>query len=427
MMNPIYNTSIALLRGVVNLTKGFNVKAAKMLDGQKATFATLEKALEGNDSPVMWIHAASLGEFEQGRPLIEMLKSEHPEWKVVLSFFSPSGYEVRKNFPLADVVVYLPFDTPSNARRFIDIVNPTIAVFVKYEFWGNYLSVLKSKEIPTYIISAIFRPSQAFFKPWGGSFRKMLQCFTHLYVQDEASRKLLDGIGVSNVTVAGDTRFDRVADVRSTKCSIEWIPRMMDQASMRFIAGSSWPADEVVYADWLNARKDVKFIIAPHEFNQARLSHLKSLFPGRNVMLLSEWQRAGSPAETEGLIVDSFGHLSSLYRYGDVAYIGGGFGTGIHNINEAAVYGIPVVFGPRHHKFREAAGLIECGGGVSVRCVKDFDDVMDHFLSEPATMKKAGQAAGRYISDNLGATRRIYDSIFGKKADKKHRNYDKKI
>lgn len=411
-MNPLYNTSIALLRGGIRLSKGFNAKSRRMLEGQRETFAALEQALKGNESPVMWIHAASLGEFEQGRPMIEMVKKEHPDWKVVLSFFSPSGYEVRKKYPLADVVVYLPFDTPANARRFVDTVNPSVAIFVKYEFWGNYLSALRRRKVPTYIISAIFRPTQAFFKPWGGTIRGMLKCFTHLYVQDEASRRLLEGIGVTNVTVAGDTRFDRVADVRSSKCKIEWIPRMMERAAMKFIAGSSWPADEAVYADWLNARKDVKFIIAPHEFDDARLSHLKDLFPGREVMLLSEWQRAGSPASVEGLIVDSFGHLSSLYRYADVAYIGGGFGTGIHNINEAAVYGIPVVFGPRHQKFREAAGLIQCGGGISVSSVGEFDDVMDRFLSDPAYLKSAGEAAGRYITENLGATTRIYDSIF---------------
>lgn len=414
-MNPLYNTSIALLKGGVKLSKGFNAKSRRMLEGHKQTFGLLQKALEGNSSPVVWIHAASLGEFEQGRPMIELIKKNCPDWKVVLSFFSPSGYEVRKKYPLADVVVYLPFDTPGNARKFVRMVRPTMAIFVKYEFWGNYLNALKRAKVPTYIISAIFRPTQAFFKPWGGTFRKMLRCFTHLYVQDEASRELLAGIGVTNVTVAGDTRFDRVADVRSSKCSIEWIPRMMEHAGMRFIAGSSWPADEAVYADWLNARKEVKFIIAPHEFDAARLEQLKALFPGRSVMLLSEWKQAGSPASVEGLIVDSFGHLSSLYRYADVAYIGGGFGAGIHNINEAAVYGIPVVFGPRHHKFREAAGLIECGGGTSVSSVHDFDDVMDHYLSDPAALRKDGEAAGRYISENLGATARIYDSIFGDK------------
>lgn len=414
-MNPLYNTSIALLKGGVKLSKGFNAKSRRMLEGHKQTFGLLQKALEGNSSPVVWIHAASLGEFEQGRPMIELIKKNHPDWKVVLSFFSPSGYEVRKKYPLADVVVYLPFDTPGNARKFVRMVRPTMAIFVKYEFWGNYLNALKRAKVPTYIISAIFRPTQAFFKPWGGTFRKMLRCFTHLYVQDEASRELLAGIGVTNVTVAGDTRFDRVADVRSSKCSIEWIPRMMEHAGMRFIAGSSWPADEAVYADWLNARKEVKFIIAPHEFDAARLEQLKALFPGRSVMLLSEWKQAGSPASVEGLIVDSFGHLSSLYRYADVAYIGGGFGAGIHNINEAAVYGIPVVFGPRHQKFREAAGLIECGGGTSVSSVHDFDDVMDHYLSDSAALRKDGEAAGRYISENLGATARIYDSIFGDK------------
>lgn len=414
-MDPLYNTSIALLKGGVKLSKSFNAKSRRMLEGHKQTFGLLQKALKGNSSPVVWIHAASLGEFEQGRPMIELIKKNCPDWKVVLSFFSPSGYEVRKKYPLADVVVYLPFDTPGNARKFVRMVRPTMAIFVKYEFWGNYLNALKRAKVPTYIISAIFRPTQAFFKPWGGTFRKMLRCFTHLYVQDEASRELLAGIGVTNVTVAGDTRFDRVADVRSSKCSIEWIPRMMEHAGMRFIAGSSWPADEAVYADWLNARKEVKFIIAPHEFDAARLEQLKALFPGRSVMLLSEWKQAGSPASVEGLIVDSFGHLSSLYRYADVAYIGGGFGTGIHNINEAAVYGIPVVFGPRHQKFREAAGLIECGGGTSVSSVHDFDDVMDHYLSDPAALRKDGEAAGRYISENLGATARIYDSIFGDK------------
>jgi len=309
--------------------------------------------------------------------MIERLRREHPEKPILLSFFSPSGFEVRKNYPFVDAVVYLPFDTPKRVRRFLDAARPSMAIFIKYEFWGNYLHELRRRGIPTYIISSIFRPGQRFFRSIGGMFRKMLRCFDRLYVQDERSRRLLKVIGVENVTVAGDTRFDRVTDVMRSTVDIPGFPGFGEQFPLRFIAGSSWEADEDVYAPWLNSHENVAFIIAPHEFTETRLEALRNRF-NAPVVLLSEWtreiKRANLPngqipdylKSVRGIIIDSFGKLSSLYRYADMAYIGGGFGAGIHNLNEAAVYGIPVIFGPNHVKFKEAADLLACGGGLSI-------------------------------------------------------------
>lgn len=423
-MNPLYNTSIALLRGGIRLSKGFNAKSRRMLEGHKETFVALEQALKGNESPVMWIHAASLGEFEQGRPMIEMVKKEHPDWKVVLSFFSPSGYEVRKKYPLADVVVYLPFDTPTNARRFVDTVNPSVAIFVKYEFWGNYLSNLKSRNIPTYIISSIFRPTQVFFKPWGGIFRNMLECFNRIYVQDEDSRRLLDSIGVKHVAVAGDTRFDRVTDIMNSTFDIESVRNFTSRGKFTLIAGSSWEADEDIYIPWLNAhRTSTQAIIAPHEFDAPRLKVLLDKFKGE-AMLLSEYEKLSekSTENIRAIIVDSFGKLSSIYRYGDIAYIGGGFGAGIHNINEAAVYGIPVVFGPKHEKFKEARDLVHNQGAFCIRNQEECNKVLNNLLDCTALRTEAGQIAGAYIKQNIGATDRIYNDIFVKEKNRNNTN-----
>lgn len=357
--------------------------------------------------------------------MIERLRREHPEKPVLLSFFSPSGFEVRKNYPFVDAVVYLPFDTPKRVRKFLDAARPSMAIFIKYEFWGNYLQELRRRGIPTYIISSIFRPGQRFFRSAGWMFRKMLRCFDRLYVQDERSRRLLKLIGVENVTVAGDTRFDRVTDVMRSTVEIPGFPGFGEGFSMRFIAGSSWEADENVYAPWLNAHADVAFIIAPHEFNETRLEALRNRF-NAPVVLLSEWvreiKRANLPAgvlpehlkKVRGIIIDSFGKLSSLYRYADVAYIGGGFGTGIHNLNEAAVYGIPVIFGPNHSKFKEASDLIDCEGGFSIDSKEEFNATIETLAGNQSAMKHAGNAAGKYIRDHLGATDIIYRDLFCK-------------
>lgn len=424
-MNPLYNTGIRLYSTAARIASLRSPKVRKMIKGQHRTLEVLKRKLA--DRPgCIWFHASSLGEFEQGRPMIERLRHEHPEKPILLSFFSPSGYEVRKNYPFVDAVVYLPFDTPKRVKKFLDAARPSMAIFIKYEFWGNYLQELRRRGIPTYIISSIFRPGQRFFRSIGGMFRKMLRCFDHLYVQDERSRRLLKVIGVENVTVAGDTRFDRVTDVMRSTVEIPGFPGFGEGAPMRFIAGSSWEADEDVYVPWLNAHPEVKFIIAPHEFNETRLERLRNRF-NKPAILLSEWvrliKRAGLPAgqlppelkKVSGIIIDSFGKLSSLYRYADIAYIGGGFGAGIHNINEAAVYGIPVIFGPNHSKFKEADDMIRCGGGFSITGRHDFNGTIDALYQNRASLLQSGEAAGKYIKDHLGATDKIYADLFSPK------------
>lgn len=407
-MNPFYNFGIKLYGAGAGLLARRNPKIAKMIEGQQATFTVLE----GNINPkheYVWFHAASLGEFEQGRPLIEKIKKEYPDISILLSFFSPSGYEVRKNYPLADVVCYLPFDTPENARRFVEITKPVAAIFIKYEFWGNYLQALKQRNIPVYLISAIFRPSQSFFQWWGGMFRTMLKCYSHLFVQDEASRKLLETIGIDNVTVSGDTRFDRVSSIMESTRSIEGMDEFRTNASLVMVVGSSWGLDEDIYIPWLNEHPQVKTIIAPHEFNAERLSALKSRL-GEGACLLSEIHNGKkNPSEVSHVIVDSFGLLSSLYRYGDMAYVGGGFGAGIHNINEAAVYGIPVIFGPHNAKFKEAQDLKECGGAIEISGSGSFDKAMEKMLDEDER-KRRGRIAGDYIASHIGATDVIFST-----------------
>lgn len=421
-MNPLYNTGIGLYGMAAKIASWRSVKVRKMIRGQHRTLATLKRRL-GSRPGCIWFHASSLGEFEQGRPMIERLRREHPDRPILLSFFSPSGFEVRKNYPNVDAVVYLPFDTPKRVKKFLDAARPSMAIFIKYEFWGNYLQELRRRGIPTYIISSIFRPGQRFFRPGGGMFRRMLRCFDRLYVQDERSRRLLKVIGVENVTVAGDTRFDRVTDVMRTTVDIPGFPAFGNGFRLKFIAGSSWEADEDIYVPWLNSHPDVAFIIAPHEFNETRLEALRNRFC-RQVMLLSEWvseiKRHNTPGgelpphlkSVSGIIIDSFGKLSSLYRYADIAYIGGGFGAGIHNLNEAAVYGIPVIFGPNHAKFKEASDLIDCGGGFSIGSVGEFFETIDTLTSSEDSLKHAGNSAAQYIRSNLGATDLIYNELF---------------
>lgn len=406
-MNPLYNVSIALYSLGANVAALRSTKAEQMTAGQKETLRTLKDVREkvAPDGFDVWIHAASLGEFEQGRPIIERLRREYPDKKILLTFFSPSGYNVRKNYPNVDAVAYLPFDTPSNVRKFLDAALPKTAIFVKYEFWGNYLEGLKARNIPIYIISAIFRSSQPFFKPWGGLFRKMLRCFNNIYVQDANSRDLLSGIGIENVTVTGDTRFDRVTDILRSAKQIPEIEKFAD-GSLVIVAGSTWPPDEDILIPWLNSHPDVKAIVAPHEFDESRLRALESRI-GEGVMRLSDIQSAkADSSKARVVLVDCFGLLSSLYRYGQIAYVGGGYGAGIHNINEAAVYGIPVVFGPRHHKFKEAADLIALGAAF------DSPDSLDRLYSDTDFRKEAGRKAGQYIRDNIGASDLIYNDLF---------------
>ena len=406
-MNPLYNLAISSYRLAVKLAAHKNEKAAKMLAGQARTFPTLSQAIHPGDSYI-WIHASSLGEFEQGRPLIEMIKRNHPEQKILLTFFSPSGYEVRKAYKGADIICYLPFDTPGNVSRFLDLVHPAMAVFIKYEFWGNFLQGLHSRHIPTYIISAIFRPTQSFFKPWGGMFRKMLKCYTTIFVQDQPSLDLLATIGIHNVKIYGDTRFDRVTDILASAHPFPLIERFAAD-SFTLIMGSSWQPDEDIVIPYFNAHPGMKLIIAPHEFDDIRLEDIRSKISRPSVLYSHATEE--NIADAGCLIIDCFGILSSCYRYAQVAYIGGGFGVGIHNINEAAVYGIPVIFGTNYHKFKEAHDLIDREGAFSVNSEAEFAALMERFCCEEQFLKQHGKVAGDYIHSQLGATRRIYDDI----------------
>lgn len=390
-------------------------KARLIRRGQADTWRKLRDEFDPSQRWI-WVHAASLGEFEQGRPIMEEFRRRLPEYKILLTFFSPSGYEVRKNWPGADLICYLPLDTPSNARRFVERVRPEKAIFIKYEIWRNYLKNLWNHQIPAYLVSAAFRPDQVFFHKRGVWYREWLRWFSHIFVQDELSRKLLRDVGFDNVTVAGDTRFDRVNSIMHARKRIPQIEAFLADTEgtppMVLMAGSSWPADEERYIPWVNAHRGrVKVVVAPHEFDQTRLKELCSRFTG-DAVLLSEVTRNPEAARgKQALVIDCFGLLSSAYAYCDAAYIGGGFGAGIHNINEAAVYGVPVIFGPRHQRFVEAGELIACGGGTSVASRKEFGMEADILLNDTAERQRRGAAAGAYIQSHLGATGIITDAI----------------
>lgn len=412
-MNALYNTAIRLYSLAARIAARRSPKVAKMIEGQERSIAAVRSAL-GDGGCDLWVHAASLGEFEQGRPLIERYRKDHPDAKILLTFFSPSGYEVRKNYDKVDAVAYLPFDIPGKVSEFLDAARPRCVVFVKYEFWGNYLSQIKERNIPLYIISAVFRAGQPFFSWWGGELRGLLKRFDRIYVQDEDSASLVRPVN-PEVVVAGDTRFDRVTDVMKTTFSIPAVEEFAAGDVPVLIAGSSWEADEACYIPWyLRHRGEVKMIIAPHEFDDRRLEKLISSFADGEAALLSRFETMDADArrKVRVVIVDSFGKLSSLYRYGDIAYIGGGFGTGIHNINEAAVYGMPVVFGPKNGKFIEAREMAECGGGFPVDSAEAVDRTLTRLITDRALLADASEKAGKYIRSKVGATDIIYNDLF---------------
>ena len=408
-MRYIYTLALHLYALSVEIASFFNKKARMTRIGQWFTNGMLRKNID-RDAKYIWFHAASLGEFEQGRPMIETIRKRYPEYKILLTFFSPSGYEVRKNYDGADVICYLPFDTPYKVRKFLNLANPHIAVFIKYEFWLNYLTELKKRGIKTYLISAIFRPNQLFFKWYGAWYRKALHCYEYLFVQDETSKKLLAGYGIKNVEVCGDTRFDRVLEIQQNARLLPGVETFANGDKPILIAGSSWPGDEAIIIPYFNSHPEMKLVIAPHEIHRDHLLYIQSLL-NRPSIRLSESNEETLRAY-DCLIIDSFGLLSSIYRYGQIAYIGGGFGKGIHNTLEAAVYDIPVIYGPKYHKFKEAKGLIACGGGFSVDNEKAFANRMDEFISNPELRKDAGTAAGDFVRNNAGATERIL-SFFG--------------
>lgn len=397
----------------------FHKKARKMVVGISQTYLLLRRHIKKTDR-VVWFHAASLGEFEQGRPLMERLHVECPEYKILLTFFSPSGYEVRKDYEGADLVCYLPFDTPGNALSFLRLAHPEIAIFIKYEFWTNYLTTCRYKGIKTYSVSSIFRPDQYFFK-WHffGKYPtlKPLRQFDHLFVQNESSKQLLAKYGITNVTVVGDTRLDRVIAIKDAAAPLPLVEQFAGNAPC-FIAGSSWGPDEEIYIPYFAKHKDWKLIIAPHVISESHLTDIEKLLEDNGFTSVRytavEQGKCPLPSGDGGtaLIINCFGKLSSIYRYGKVALVGGGFGVGIHNVPEAAVYGIPVLFGPNNQKFREAQALKACGGSFEYQDDASFAALMDNFIDHPEALQKAGAAAGGYINANAGAADKCFNAIF---------------
>lgn len=414
----MYSLGIYLYALLVRLVAALgHRKARAMVRGQRDTWRILREKIDPT-ARYVWFHAASLGEFEQGLPLIERIRHEQPSRKILLTFFSPSGYEVRKDYKGADVVCYLPFDSPTAARRFIKWARPEMAFFIKYEFWRNYIDVLSKKSIPIYSVSSIFRPGQIFFRWYGRKYARCLRRITHFFVQNERSVELLRTIGVQdNVTIVGDTRFDRVIDIRNNARPLPLVEQFTrakedsNAAPFVLVAGSSWQPDEDILLDYVNRHPDLRLVIAPHVVNDAHIQEIEQKLT--TPALRYSQATLENVDDYRVLIIDGYGLLSSIYRYATVAYVGGGFGVGIHNVPEAAVYGIPVIIGPNHQRFAEAVALIANGGCKSIKNAEDFSVVMDDFLENPAHIAQAGSAAGDYIHQNAGATPLIYQHVFG--------------
>ena len=377
------------------------------MKGHWVVYELLRQQLE-KDARYIWFHAASLGEFEQGRPLIEKIRAKYPDYRILLTFFSPSGYEVRKNYRGADIVCYLPFDKPRNVRKFLDLVNPCMAFFIKYEFWKNYLDELHKRRIPVYSVSSIFRRGQIFFKWYGGTYRNVLRNFDHIFVQNERSKRYLAKIGINRVTVVGDTRFDRVLQIREEAKDLPLV-ELFKNNTMTFVAGSSWQPDEDLFIEYFNQHPEVKLIIAPHVIDENHLVEIIRKLKRPYVRYTRADEK--NVCKADCLIIDCFGLLSSIYRYGEIAYIGGGFGVGIHNTLEAAVYGIPVIFGPKYQKFQEAVQLLEAKGGFSVKSYEELKALLDRMLEDESFLRETGTNAGTYVTGNAGATDKVLGMI----------------
>jgi len=406
-MKYLYDIGILIFTLVVRLASPFSEKARLWFRGRKGWEQALKDGVNPNDMN-MWFHCASLGEFEQGRPVMEELKKQRPECRIILTFFSPSGFEIRKNYPGADYVCYLPADTPPNARKFIRAVNPSAVFFVKYEFWKNFISETSSKGVPLYLISGIFRPGQHFFRWYGGFFRKMLFSFTHIFVQDTGSERLMKEAGLQNVTVAGDTRFDRVVQIAEAAKEIPQLSLFRGSEKL-FLAGSSWPPDEEIIVKYIKSHPgSMKWVFAPHEIGSGNIERLSKLV-GEGVVKFSGFTDKEKDARV--MIIDNIGMLSSAYRYADIAAVGGGFGKGIHNILEAACWGIPVLFGPNHGKFREALMMKAEGAAKSFSSYGDFETAVDDWLSDEKSYVNAADSAREYVRKNSGATAAIINKI----------------
>ena len=424
----------------------FNKKIKKMWRGEREAVDLLKEKVDPT-AKYVWFHAASLGEFEQGRPLIEQLRATHPEYKILLTFFSPSGYEVRKNYEGADIVCYLPLDTIRNARRFLRAVHPVMAFFIKYEFWYNYLHILRHRGVPVYSVSSIFRPGQVFFKWYGRNYAKVLHCITHFFVQNEVSLQLLKGIGIDEATVVGDTRFDRVLQIKEQAKKLPIVEAfkgingkgdackeelsedacnddLSEDACKEdlsengckgckvFVAGSSWQPDEDIFIRFFNDHPEWKLIIAPHVIGEDHLTYILDKLQMKAVRYTQATEQ--SAAEARCLIIDCFGLLSTIYRYGEIAYVGGGFGVGIHNVPEAAVWGVPVLFGPNNKRFQEAQDLLACKGSFEVTDYDSFNTIISRLISDDKFRHQCGEASANYVKSRSGATDIIMKCVVGK-------------
>lgn len=460
----MYNIAIYIYLIGVAIGSLFNKKIKKMWRGEREAVDLLKEKVDPT-AKYVWFHAASLGEFEQGRPLIEQLRATHPEYKILLTFFSPSGYEVRKNYEGADIVCYLPLDTIRNARRFLRAVHPVMAFFIKYEFWYNYLHILRHRGVPVYSVSSIFRPGQVFFKWYGRNYAKVLHCITHFFVQNEVSLQLLKGIGIDEATVVGDTRFDRVLQIKEQakelpiveafkgisgkgeackeelsengckrdlsedackdNLSEDACKRVLSEDACKgdlsengckgckvFVAGSSWQPDEDIFIRFFNDHPDWKLIIAPHVIGEDHLAYILDKLQMKAVRYTQATEQ--SAAEARCLIIDCFGLLSTIYRYGEIAYVGGGFGVGIHNVPEAAVWGVPVLFGPNNKRFQEAQDLLACKGSFEVTDYDSFNTIISRLISDDQFRHQCGEASANYVKSRSGATDIIMKSVVGK-------------
>mgnify|MGYP002656871318 FL=1 len=417
----IYNIVIYFVLWGIAIASLFNEKVHKMWRGEREAFKILKQKVDPN-AKYIWFHAASLGEFEQGRPLMERIRKDYPQYKILLTFYSPSGYEVRKNYEGADIICYMPVDTRLNAIRFLRLVRPVMAFFIKYEFWSNFLHILKHRNIPTYSVSSIFREDQVFFKWYGRNYAGVLKCFTRFFVQNEESKRLLEGIGITAVDVVGDTRFDRVLQIKEAAKQLPICEAFRTGVASSqsadvphhdfkvFVAGSSWPPDENIFIPFFNEHKDWRLLIAPHVIAEEHLKLILSLIKGKKVVRYTQ-TTPEEAAEADVLIIDCFGLLSSMYNYGDVAYIGGGFGVGIHNTLEAAVWNMPVIFGPNNKKFQEAQGLLNSGGGFEINTYEDFSGLMSSLMNDETFLKQAGDKAGTFVAHLAGATDKVLASV----------------
>ncbi len=406
----LYNAFIRIYSLILWLISPFNPKAKLWIKGRYKLLDTIATKIN-KDKKKIWFHFPSLGEFEQGRPVLEKIKQEYPDKSIIITFYSPSGYEVRKNYPLAEDIFYLPIDTPGHAKQLIYLINPEVAIFTKYDYWYHYFRELKNQGIPLFVISAIFRENYSVFKWYGTVERKVLGFITKIFLQDEHSKSLLQGIGITNVIIAGDTRFDRVVENAAKPKAILEVQAFCAHSNV-FVAGSTWAHDEKHIAELITEYPNWKFIIAPHEISESRISSLTELIP--KALKFSDIPALSKFSDNQVLIIDNIGMLSSLYQYGHIAYIGGGFGAGIHNTLEAATFGLPVIFGPNYYKFREAKELISEEAAFSIKDQDTLKDIMSR-LQDSAFRTQAGETAKKYVKDHTGATELIFQHIYSNK------------